>query len=403
MKTQKRIGAVSPAPVLFLSFHGVEGQRPRTVQLSACDSWYGGIYCLDCRNFLCYNEKKGAIIVSKKVRCTNHRSRRGTNGKPINSIHNEHNFVAEHIDPALTSTNIHYFLANEDGGKIVQGQLEKGTIDRYEQQFYEDYFAEALERRNAKAIIGKKPDRVQTMEQYRHNAKACVEECILEIGTRNDKIPPAVLNECFREYVQWHWEQYPNVVLLDASMHTDEPNAGAHIHLRQVWVVEAEENGKTWLEISQKKALEAMGFERPDLTAKAGQRNNAKMTFTAETREKWLDIVEQHGISVERKPREKSKSGRKLDELKAETLKEEIAAAEVRLQELNTAADKMNDMLDAMVDEQEEYQEAIAAKRNELNDLNDEIAQKVQEIEDLVSRKKEYAKVIQKYESNRER
>ena len=127
------------------------------------------------------------------------------------------------------------------------------------------------------------------------------------------------------------------------------------------------------------------------------------MTFTAETREKWLDIVEQHGISVERKPREKSKSGRKLDELKAETLKEEIAAAEVRLRELNTEADKMNDILDAMVDEQEQYQDAIIAKKNELNVLNDEIAQKEQEIEDLIARKKEYAKVIQRYENNRER
>jgi len=310
---------------------------------------------------VCYNVRKGAVTVSDKpkMRCTNHRSRTGTNGKPIGAKHNDRSFdlkQAEHIDPALTSNNMHYFLAN---GKteIVRGDVPSGTIDRYEQQFYEEHFSTALELRNESAKRGRKFDRVQTMEQYRLNKKACVEEVILQIGNHNDNIPSELLNECFQEYVEWHRKTYPNVMLIDASFHGDEPNAGLHIQMRQVWAVEVGEGAEKHLEISQKEALKAMGIERPNKEAEEDRRNNAKVTFTAQTRQKWLDIAEEHGIRVERTPKEKGKNGRTLDKLKADTAEEKLRQVE---QDLAAAFSRQQDIEREITAAKEE---AAAAKK----------------------------------------
>ena len=117
---------------------------------------------------------------------------------------------------------------------------------------------------------------------------------------------------------------FPNILFLDAALHGDEPSAAPHIQLRKVYAVSVGDGEDKHLEISQKDALAAMGIERPDLSKPEGRNNNAKMTYTAITREKWLDIAESHGIEIEREPQAPSQNGRTLLKLKCDTLKEEV-------------------------------------------------------------------------------
>lgn len=87
-----------------------------------------------------------------------------------------------------------------------------------------------------------------------------------------------------------------NLHFLDAVLHMDE--AVPHIHIRKVWTY----HGKDGLDISQNKALEEMGFERPNPEKGINKWNNAKITFSEMERNLKLRICEDHGLSVEHTP-----------------------------------------------------------------------------------------------------
>lgn len=266
-------------------------------------------------------------IVMAKMRANGHRGRTGANGKAIAPKHNDRDFdvsKSEHIDEQLADKNI---IWKFDGELAKKGQ----SLDEFEQAFYEKHFSAALEKRNEKAISSRHKDRVQTMEQFRQNAKACPEEVIWNIGKSGNTVDPETIRECFEEYVEWHNKTFANTRIIDAALHGDEPNAAPHIHERQVWF--AEKDGVC--EISQKDALAAMGIERPDPSAKESRYNNAKVTYTAICRERWLDIAEKHGVDVEREPQDKSQSGLKLLDYKVKTAQEKIEAAEKNLEQLS--------------------------------------------------------------------
>ena len=201
-----------------------------------------------------------------KMRANGHRSRKGTNGKVIGAKHNDRNFdvsKADHIEESLIDKNVIWKYVDlpevgEDETAVQKSKPE--TLDEYEQRVYEMYFTEALKNRNEKQIKARHKDRVQTMEQYRHNAKFCPEESIWNIGNRDNSADPETMKKCWEEFAEWHKATYPNAMLLDATLHLDEPDAAPHIHCRNVWVVDEDEH----LQISQKDALKAMGIQSPD-------------------------------------------------------------------------------------------------------------------------------------------
>lgn len=255
----------------------------------------------------------------EKQRVNGHRSRTGTNGKAIKATHNDHNFTADHIDPNLTAQNRVWQFQDVTPDPDYKTKFEQ---DRYEQAVYEKYFKPYLEARNAKAIKGRQPSRVQTIEQFRQNKKACPEEILFTIGNVNNPTDPETLAKIFEEYVKWHEEQFPNVMLLNAYLHVDEPNAAPHIQLRVVWTAHEDD----MLIISQRKALEEMGIERPDPDKPINRNNNAKMTYTTICRQKQIELARAHGLEIEDKPQEPSKSGKTLLQLKVETLQAEVDA-----------------------------------------------------------------------------
>lgn len=262
-----------------------------------------------------------------------HRGRTNTKGQVFSAKHNDRDFSlenAEHIDPILVQKNIVWkFDTSVD-------EYNLKTLDNYEQAFYEKNFSTTLDKRNEKQIANRHKDRVWNMEQFRTSQQYCPEEDIFNIGKHGDTVDPQIVKECFEEYLEWHKTHFPNVIFLDAALHLDEPNAAPHIQSRQLYVIKrTDEDGQTYFDISQKDALAAMGIERPDPTKKAGKHNNAKMTYTAMAREKWLDIAESHGLDIDREPQDKSLSGLTLLQLKVRTAEEKIEAAEKNLEQLS--------------------------------------------------------------------
>ncbi|MBQ9199608.1 MAG: plasmid recombination protein [Lachnospiraceae bacterium] len=263
-----------------------------------------------------------------KMRVTTHNGRAGKDGA-YSVKHNDRKFDtenSEHIDSSLTSQNHEWKFDTETIG-------ESSSFEEHEQKFYEYYFSSALEQRNDRARQSRHMERVQTMEQYRKNKRACPEETILQIGCAGNTVDASVLKAVCEEYMQWHMETYPNVKLLDAALHVDEPNAAPHLHLRRVWTV-ADSEGN--LSVSQSKALEQLGIERPNPQKKRDRYNNPKVVFTQQCRDKFIEICERYGIAVEHTPLEPSKSGLSHDEYirQQEQAKTEQARAELaKLQE----------------------------------------------------------------------
>ena len=314
-----------------------------------------------------------------KPRANGHRSRKGTNGKPTTAKHNDRDFdvsKAEHIQEDLIKQNEIYKYAD------IKGK-EQLTLDQFEQKFYEQNFSEQLEKRNEKQIVDRHKNRVQTMEQFRKNAKFCPEESIWTIGNRDDKIPPEILKSAFEEFKKWHDEEFQNVVFLDAALHLDEPDAAPHIHARQVWFANCFENGKWHKEIGQAAALEEMGIERPEPTKKESRYNNAKVTYTAIVREKWLDICEAHGVDVEREPQNKSKSGLPLAKLKYNTLLQKIEEKESQIIALDLQIEDSTANLDSIHSAIQKAETEKAELEQQLNSVEREISDKQQSLKEI--------------------
>ncbi|MBR1383845.1 MAG: plasmid recombination protein [Ruminococcus sp.] len=287
--------------------------------------------------------------MAEKQRVTNHQSRTGDKGNVIKATHNEHDFEAEHINPELTSDNRRWLFHDvgvEDGEHFQ---------DRYEQAVYEEYFSDYLNSRNEKAIKGRHKDRVQTMEQFRVNPKACPEETLFYIGNRDNLVDPDVLAAVYESYVQWHNETFPNVMLLNAYLHLDE--ASPHIHERKVWTA----HDGDMLIINQEKALAEMGIERPDPDKKVSRYNNAKMTYTAMCREKLIELAREHGLEIEDKPKEASKSGKKLLQVQVRDLERKLAELEAIVSDSSQEIQELK----ATIAEKErriaEYEQALTA------------------------------------------
>ncbi len=259
-----------------------------------------------------------------KKRVGGHRGRKGDSGKVISARHNDRNFDlenAEHIDKNLTAKNkIWKHQADLDTGN-------EQTLDDYEQTVYKKYFSTALEKRNEAQIKNRHKDRVQSMEQFRRNAKACPEEVIWTIGKAGEAIDPQPFIELFEEYMKWHTDTFHNILPLDSALHIDEPQAAPHIHQRQVWLVATvdEESGEKYFRVNQGDALEEMGIERPNPNAKESKTNNAKVTYTAMCRQKMRDIAEAHGIEIEREADRKGKNGLTIVEYKLQMRQKELA------------------------------------------------------------------------------
>lgn len=252
-------------------------------------------------------------------RAATHNGRAGKRGA-FSAKHNDRSFdtsTTDHIDPTLTPQN----------KNIRFGDLGAKTNEEHELAFYEAHFGESLERKNAAYRDKGKPGQIKTMEQYYRSTRSCPEETLYTAGKDVD---PQVLWKIYLEHQAWKAERYPQCQTLDASLHVDEPNAMPHVHERSVWIGH---DSKGMEVVGQSKALSEMGVLPPDPEAKYGKHNNAKMTFTRECREHFIQVCRAHGLEITEEPLPSEKVGLELMEYKIQHAQERVLDAQKQLQD----------------------------------------------------------------------
>lgn len=245
------------------------------------------------------------------MRVTVHNGRTNVNGQAYSVRHNDRRFEPDaHIDQTRTHENIYIHRYSR--------QHPEWSFEDVERVFYERTFTTMLDARNERYEAQRHPERVQTMNEYRHNKKTCPEEILLYVGKKGDTINKRQLLNICADYVAWINRTFKNVQFLDAALHMDEAGA-PHMHVRYVWTAKDRYGMQ---QVSQSSALKEMGIERPDRNRAVSRYNNAKITFTKACREQFISICKCYGIEVETDPREPGRSGMTLLDYKAAQARE---------------------------------------------------------------------------------
>lgn len=253
------------------------------------------------------------------MRMTVHNGRAGKNGV-YSPKHNDRQFdisSAEHIDPERMPGNVYW---NWTGKNI--------SFEDAEKEFYELHCREHLDAVNQRHREQRHPERVRDMDAYRTARQTCPEETLLMIGNKNEYLPPRTLRAICEKLKDWEENTVSGLRVLDMALHVDEEGA-PHIHMRRAWIYR-DENGIE--SIAQSKTLQAAGIPLPHPDKPQGRHNNRKQVFSAMERQALYEICRGYGLEslLETKPREKSKSGRELEDYKASEAEKRAQAAEMR-------------------------------------------------------------------------
>ncbi len=236
------------------------------------------------------------------MKLTRHNGRSGRHGA-YNPRHNDRRFDlenSEHIDQERAKQNVywdcyqgfHFPKDQEQEDRIVY------SFEQIERTFYSEHYddyCEAQHERNRKAGHS---NRDRSTEDLWRDKKTCPEESLIQIGTMEKSVSPAVLAEIAVEFFEEFERRFgDHIHILDWSLHLDE--ATPHIHERHVFDCE---NRYGEIAPQQEKALEALGFELPFPDQKPGKMNNRKKTFDAACREMLFDICRNHGLHLDHEP-----------------------------------------------------------------------------------------------------
>lgn len=339
-----------------------------------------------------------------RARTARGRATKGSKGKSaraFSSVHNDRNYDKEKANINQSAENINDDLTvNNVNWNWISGYNSGITFDQAEQTFYQQHFEAKLEKTNQNYIKNRHPERVKTMEDWRANAQKAPEEVIYTLGNADEGYADAeTLLETVKDFLKWQEERYPQLKVLDWSLHLDEPKAAPHVHVRQVYVA-IDKDGLE--EPNQSLSLKQMGVKPSgtipkdketgevirdkDGEIKTGQHYNAKITLTNESHEMFQKIAEEHGTEIEYKVREHGKQGRKIEEFKAQKAQElakkaeeeKKKAEELRRQEQNKAAHFSL----VAAEEEQKAEEAlrtwieVQSAKQELSQLNREIKEK---------------------------
>ena len=288
------------------------------------------------------------------MRATQHSGRRG------GGRHNDRDFdvnKAKHIDPRLTPENSYICIYKDM------------NFADAERRFYAEHFTDMIADVNRRAELSRHPERKTDADKLVESKKTMPEEVILQIGNRKtrDAIERGELVSTFNDFFRWHEKMFgSHVKTLNIALHVDEKNGSMHFHWRRVWTYKHPDG---YLAIGQHKALEQLGYQLPDKNEPRGRNNNLKMPYTAECREKWLDICHEHGFMVEREPDRERLADEKHLEKNDFILYEQNREIKRRTE---TLADLQSDV-DAMKDVHRDTSVLLQSAKEELEQVKGEI------------------------------
>ena len=304
-------------------------------------------------------------------RLTLHKGYRGANGKAYNSHHNDREgFEKPQKGDTPPPENVYWDFT---------GFNPENSFSENEKRFYNKSFGGYLRRKNQNAKNRRQYGRMETMERYKE--KHPPEETLLYIGTKD--VDPQVLCDIFEEFTDWQVSQWKKgqggFHLLNGALHLDERTP--HVQFRGVWMY-ADKNGD-W-QVSQNKALEILGYERPDPSKPVSRMNNAKITYTAKCREVLFEIAKEHGVELETEPLPKDEVGLSLPEYIQRQKAREAAAAEQQAARQTIAA------LDADIADRKTTKAALDSDIEELAEDKEFAEWEVKRVRQSAAKEQEY-------------
>lgn len=324
-----------------------------------------------------------------KMRATRHNGRVRKNGTAYDPDHDcrKAERTLGNIDPARTPLNRYWAIGSR---KWYGPSDDRPPFSEVEAAYYEHFrpMYEASRERSRKRGQLK---RVRPFEEWRQSRQFVPEETYLQVGCVDDgTVDAKTFVSCVSEYLvkekEWNNAHNKPFTVLTMGYHFDEEIP--QFHQRKVWHSVDPETGID--EIGQEKALERAGVPLPDPSKPVGKDNNRKMTFDAEMREIWLDILESHGLDIEREPlkgvkhnqskgqwlEEKAKQAAKKASHEATRTRKDALAKAIEYQEnAEKAADKYvyqaQGAIDLLKMERDTVAREIADKVAELGDMDD--------------------------------
>lgn len=321
------------------------------------------------------------------MRMTIHNARTSKKFGAFTPKHNDRNFNiknAEHIDPERTGGNIYW---NWTGESDI-------SFEDAEKLFYKQHCRTHLDAKNARYVAQRHPERVRTMDEYRSNPRTCPEETILMIGNKDEYIPPQTLRAICEKLKDWEETSIPGLTVLNLALHVDEQGA-PHIHMRRAWIYR-DENGTE--SISQGKTLEKAGIPLPHPDKPQGRNNNRKQIFSKQERQALYEICRGYGLEnlLEMQPREKSKSGRELEDYKAGKAEERAQAAEMRERAAEQAAEQARQEFNTIQAENRKLQQQNAELQEQVKQLQADRKWQHESLKKLSSARSERSKELKR-------
>lgn len=228
----------------------------------------------------------------------------------------------EHIDKALSEQNV-----------IIR--------DLPVRQAYVEIFGRAVEEYNSKQ---KRSDRRITNyydKIKQDKRKHTVYECIVQIGDRSDTGNSAELEKQALHRFAEEWDKRnPNLCLIGAYIHCDEPDGTVHLHLDYIPVAECARGMR--LQNSLDRALQQQGFKSENIhqTAQIAWQDSEREALCSICRELNIDVQRNQGIGKGRNyltPQEYRRAKEEQQEQiqeELQPLQKAVTDAQIRLESL---------------------------------------------------------------------
>ncbi len=301
----------------------------------------------------------------EQMRVTRHNGRDASN----TAKHNDRSFDvsrSEHIDREQAARNLYWdcYQGFRIGDEPVCGHStgKMLSLEDVEKRYYKEHYEGYSAGQNARNIKARHPERNRTTDDLLHGKRTQPEETILQVGNIDESITPKELGVLMQQYQEWFEDSFGQYVhILTWSLHRDETTP--HIHERHVFDYT---NSYGELQPVQEKALEALGFERPDPDKPSGRNNNRKMSFDAACREKFIEIVRNRDHLVESEPvyggrayMEKQDFIIANQKQRIARQEEAIASKETELETLNVRIGDLETLINEVMDTA--YEKAVEA------------------------------------------
>ena len=246
--------------------------------------------------------------------------------------HNDRSFDTEKNESIIHPENARYnvYYVTDEDGRFQPVEGGNGAFEKREREFYKTHFSDALGAKNDRYRAEGHKERCKTITEVRRGERTAPTEIILQVG--NEKTPylnAGRFRQMAQVFMQEMRKNYPDFKILNFAIHCDETSM--HAHVRGVFVAHDRDG---YEEPNQTKALQNMGFDLPDPTAKRSRENNEMVTFTDQIRTKWQDTIEMIDpeISIDREVTDRGKRHQK-------TLKGDVQQLEEQRSELQHEID----------------------------------------------------------------